>query len=232
MADYSTCRRCHTLMVVLDGNTVHPLCTPMPTKAERLEDRLAEAMAAQNEELEREICAELAGLDGRPPRLLDAALAYARWGWPIFPLHPGSKVPATPHGFKDAHADLERIRAYWTRHPMANIGLPTGLAFDVIDIDAPKGDRPGGWLSYGELEGMGMLTDTHGMAATANAGMHLLVEPSGTGCDVGVLAGIDYRGAGGYIVAAPSVLAGGGRWRWINVPSPVVTEAGVSVRRA
>ena len=36
---------------------------------------------------------------------LRQALAYARRGWPVFPCQPGQKIPATPHGFRDATTD-------------------------------------------------------------------------------------------------------------------------------
>jgi hypothetical protein len=51
--------------------------------------------------------------------------------------HPlGSLVP---HGVKDATTNRARILAWWTRHPQANIGLATGHAFDVLDVDGPIG---------------------------------------------------------------------------------------------
>ena len=73
------------------------------------------------------------------PKLKAAALAYASWGWPVFPLKPGQKVPATKNGFKDATTDKDRLARWWDRNPHSNIGLPTGHAFDVVDVDAPKG---------------------------------------------------------------------------------------------
>ena len=47
-------------------------------------------------------------------RLLTAALAYARrFGWAVFPLQPGTKVPLTgTHGHKDATTDPETIRRW------------------------------------------------------------------------------------------------------------------------
>src|SRR2546421_5709658 len=78
--------------------------------------------------------------------LKDAALLYARSGWPVFPL--AGKIPyefLTPgqkgHGHRDATTDKEQIAAWWSEHPKANIGLATGRAAGllVIDMDVPKG---------------------------------------------------------------------------------------------
>jgi hypothetical protein len=53
--------------------------------------------------------------------------------------HPlGSLVP---HGVNDATTNRARIAAWWTQHPHANIGLATGHAFDVLDIDGPTGAK-------------------------------------------------------------------------------------------
>jgi hypothetical protein len=55
--------------------------------------------------------------------------------------HPlGSLVP---HGVKDATTNRARVLAWWTRHPQANIGLATGHAFDVLDVDGPAGESVG-----------------------------------------------------------------------------------------
>ena len=44
-----------------------------------------------------------------------------------------------PHGVNDATTNRARVLAWWTRHPQANIGLATGHAFDVLDVDGPTG---------------------------------------------------------------------------------------------
>lgn len=225
MTDFSTCRRCKTLLQVTDGNVVHPLCAPILTKVERLEEQLLEACRNHDTELERELEAKIKELENHPPDLLKAALRYARdFGWPVHPLKPGSKEPDTPHGFKDASTDLTRIERYWRKHPTANIGVPTGLpaTFDVIDVDAPKRDgQVAGAIAYAELGRTGRLPDTHGMVVTANAGLHLYIEPTGEPCHVNWMASVDYRGIGGYVVVPPSVAASG-HWRWLIVPSPVI----------
>jgi hypothetical protein len=148
--------------------------------------------------------------------LLDAAVYYAgHLGWPIFPLKTGEKVPATRNGLHDATTDLEQILAWWDTNPWLNIGIATGHAFDVVDIDAPAG-----------FEGYAQLTEEAGArpqilaaAHTANSGRHLLVAPTGRGNFAGLRPGVDFRGAGGYIVAPPSRLAPDGRpYTWVIPP--------------
>lgn len=112
-------------------------------------------------------------------RLLSAALALAGRGWHVFPLRPGTKVPAFPdhgaarctrqdprcrHGHtgweERATTDPDRIRRAWTAHPYG-IGVacgPSGLL--VIDLDTPKPDdapRPAEWDLPGVTDGADVL---------------------------------------------------------------------------
>ena len=64
---------------------------------------------------------------------LDAALRYAAADW-VFPCKPGSKEPATLHGFKDATTDPGRIRRWWTSYPRSTSRSPPGH-------QSPGGDR-------------------------------------------------------------------------------------------
>ena len=74
--------------------------------------------------------------------MVDAAKSLVSLGWPVFPCKP-DKSPLTPHGFKDATTDQQQIDQWWTAHPNAMIGMPTGAAsgcFVVdVDIDPEKG---------------------------------------------------------------------------------------------
>lgn len=140
--------------------------------------------------------------------MLGSALWYADQGIPVFPLRPGDKRPMPgSHGFKDATCDPDQIRRWWGRVPTANIGAATGHLFDVIDADT-KDALPGAL----ELVGIHQLWII-GIVETPR-GWHVLVPPTGSG-NTTHLGGmpIDYRGAGGYVVAPPSTVAGT-TYRW------------------
>lgn len=245
---YTTCTDCGGLLHTTDGDTVHLGCTPRLTRVEQLAELWLKAVETEDAETEARLQSEIDELDSRPPRLLDAAVKYAGWGWPVFPLKAQSKQPAiksahkgdppgTPpchgecghegHGLYDATTNEAVIRQWWLRYPNANIGLPTGLAFDVIDVDAPKPEQPvPGAIACAELLAADLIPDVHGRVCSARGGMHLYVEPSGDGNKAGIRTGIDYRGKGGYVVAPPSVLAGRRAYSWISKPSPVITGTG------
>jgi Bifunctional DNA primase/polymerase, N-terminal len=63
-----------------------------------------------------------------------AALKLAHKGVAVFPCG-NDKRPLTRHGFKDATVDGATENDWWTCWPDALIGVPTGIKFDVIDLD-------------------------------------------------------------------------------------------------
>jgi hypothetical protein len=233
---YTTCRDCGGLLHTTDGDTVHPLCTPRPTRVEQLAEQWLDAVLAGDAALEAELHTRIEDIDNRAPRLLDAALLYASWGWPVFPLkttaaarraydpYKAAKTPATKNGFKDATTDAGMIRDWWTRNTDSGIGLATGHAFDVIDIDTHASD--GGTDSYTAI--MAMDKKIHGRVTTASGGVHLYVQPTGEGCRTRMRPGVDFRGVGGYVIAPPTRLLGERRYgyAWAFRPSPVLTGSG------
>jgi hypothetical protein len=146
-----------------------------------------------------------------------AAVFYARIGIPTFPLRPGTKEPyADTRGVLDATTDTRLVHEQWCAHPTANIGLACGAVFDALDADV-KDDRPG-MESLSKLRRAGLLRGVWGKARTPTGGLHLLFAPSGAGNSnhgAGSL-GLDYRGRGGYIVAAPSTTPRGA-YQWDTV---------------
>jgi hypothetical protein len=138
---------------------------------------------------------------------LARALAYARRGWPVFPCRPGRKEPDTPHGFKDATTDPERITIWWTAVPSRNVAIATGAPGpDVLDIDV----RPGGsgYQALRQLSRAGLLEPPATVVATPSGGMHLYYL--GTGQASGRLpdSHLDFKATGGYVLAPPSAVGG------------------------
>ena len=43
------------------------------------------------------------------------ATAYAEAGYPVFPLKPEGKKPATENGFYDATTDIDQINKWWQK---------------------------------------------------------------------------------------------------------------------
>lgn len=160
------------------------------------------------------------------------ALNYADYGWPVFPLHTAhhgkcscgnpncrhvGKHPRTPHGFKDATTDPETIRAWWSRWPSANIGIPTGAESGIIvlDVDGTAGSESVVrlFVPHGS-----QIEDTR-VCRTGGAGSHIYFQHPGFDVrnSAGRLGdGLDVRGDGGYVVAPPSIHASGRRYEWID----------------
>jgi len=243
---YSTCRDCGEIMRVTKlGDTVHPGCTPRPTRIEKWEQswkQIAESMPYEKlpahlkrkmDELEFKI--DVAADEDRVTALHNAAMQYAQWGWPVFPLARNAKVPAIRKadggkGVLDATNNLEWVCKWWSGHPEHNVGIATGFAFDVIDIDPDAG----GVESFTHLLKVGRIPEVHAVVVSAGrdagqgkgfrtSGLHLYVKPTGRGNYAGVMPGVDYRGRGGYVVGPSSTLGTRVRtWTWAVEPSPII----------
>jgi hypothetical protein len=172
------------------------------------------------------------------PPCLEAALAYAAQGWAVLPLHTpqkggcscghpcGSvgKHPLTAHGVKDASTEPARIRSWWQRWPQANVGIATGAASGLVVLDVDV--RHAGEWSLGLLQQQqhAPLPPTL-TAATGGGGWHLFfrLPPDGLVRNATALLGLpglDVRGEGGYVVAAPSQHACGACYRWLDAQTP------------
>lgn len=142
-----------------------------------------------------------------------AAIDLARVGWLVLPLRPGSKLPMLERWPERASSDATIVAAWWAETPAANVGIATGAALFVLDVDTADGKR--GAASLAALEAAhGPLPATL-ETITASGGRHLYfssAEPVRN--SAGKLgAGLDVRGAGGYVVAPPSV-TDRGAYRW------------------
>ena len=168
-----------------------------------------------------------------PVSLLDAALSLARKGGPILPLKSGAKLPAIQRGIKDASTAVARIRLWWGYNPDYNIGMRTdGLL--VIDVDVADG-KPGPESLAAAEATLGALPPTLEQR-TASGGRHLIFRQTEPGPDQDFLSnsagklgpGLDTRGHDrGYIVVAPSRLADGGTYAWVEGHGPDEIEVAV-----
>lgn len=183
--------------------------------------------------------------------VMAAALGYAERGWPVIPLHTpvsfgpkkasdvGSatcscgqggcesqgKHPRTSHGLADASTDSETVLGWWRRWPDANIGIVTGVGFDVLDLD---GDEA---LDAFDALAPGAAPLTGPMVLTG-IGVHIYMAASGAGnrTKVGGKVGVDWRSTGGYVVAPPSLhYLHGDRYEWsrkFGPESPLLSAPG------
>lgn len=169
---------------------------------------------------------------GRRP--IDAALIYARRGWPVFPTHQPvarrghdvacscghadcasiGKHPRTRDGLKSATTDSEQITEWWNRWPQAGVairtGAPSGLV--VIDIDPDHG----GHDALAALQAEHGSLPTGRTIRTGSGGTHLYFAHPGhvlpnTAGKLG--PGIDTRADGGYVIAPPSRHRIGGSYK-------------------
>ena len=157
----------------------------------------------------------------RDSEFLEAALAYARRDWLVFPVQPGGKVPLgalAPHGLRDATTDAETIRRWWAADHGANIGIQTGAVSGLVVLDVDP--RHDGDRSLWQLESRhGKIPHTV-EALTGGGGRHIFFAHPRAGLVVrnvtglGGLPGLDIRGDGGYIVAPPSIHRSGRSNEW------------------
>jgi hypothetical protein len=192
-----------------------------------------------------------AGTVGESPqargwKLYQKALAYAKRGMAVIPLHTptgnpdkpcscgrpecrgrkAGKDPRTPHGYKDATTDAEQIGKWWRDFRIANIGIVTGTPsrLAVLDVDMHGVD---GRSVLHELEAQhGALPDTW-RVTTHGGGIHYYFRiPEGVTISGGTLDyGIDLKAEGGYVVAPPSLHPLGGHYEWEQGPDDLPEPA-------
>jgi Bifunctional DNA primase/polymerase, N-terminal len=172
--------------------------------------------------------------------LLTYALNYARAGWPVCPCAPLRRIgrnawicacldaekcrrpgkhpwaPAVRNGLSDASTSENQVKAWWSRWPRANIALVCGRPGGrwVLDVDGDVGAA-----SLERLEAEHGPLPTTLEARTGSGGRHLVFEWPGRKVVTRQgfpEVGLDVRGDGGYICAAPSAHVSGGTYAWVN----------------
>ncbi|MFG1393292.1 DUF3987 domain-containing protein [Xanthobacter agilis] len=155
--------------------------------------------------------------------ILEAALAYARAGFRIFPVRQ-DKVPLVKVWAQTATTDETKIREWWAKWPTAIIGLPTGAVNGLwaldLDVDPDKGAD--GNAALAALEATHSTVDVDVVATTPRGGSHLFFRWDASRPvrnTISLIArGIDTRGEGGFVVLAPSARDDGRGYAWVNNP--------------
>jgi hypothetical protein len=170
--------------------------------------------------------------------LTDAVLHLASLGFFLLPLHApagngacscghatcGSKAkhPRTPGGSKDATRDPESLRVlFGVLYRNANTGIATGEGAGIVVLDVDP--RHGGDRALMELEAKHGELPLTPSSTTGGGGLHFFFKHPGGIIKNSVSKvgpGLDIRGAGGYVVAPPSIHISGQLYSWIIGRSP------------
>ncbi len=174
---------------------------------------------------------------------LEWALRWARKGFRIFPLRPGSKKPRFEGWTETATGNEDQIRAWWAEDPRYNIGVLTNELV-VVDIDVKKGKD--GLASFAALD---LSFDDQDTLTTESpsGGRHAYYTGPNRTLSVGRLGdGLDIRSFHGYVVGPGSYIdervdptAGCSGWyRVVNdvpvrtVPREILTKLDAPIDRA
>lgn len=153
--------------------------------------------------------------------ILGPAMAYAKHGWRVFPVHgvrsdrsctcgkvncdDVGKHPWTRNGFKDASIDPDTIRNMFRGKSDANIGIATGLVSNLLVVD---------WDPRNDGQRPDTLPETMEVL-TGGGGGHLYFRTDvALRSKTSVKPGIDIKADGGYVVAPPSRHASGRNYEW------------------
>jgi len=173
---------------------------------------------------------DVKGRFGSPASRLEAALAYAAFGWSIFPCPPDAKMSykSARHngGVRwGATKNPTEIRRDWSRWPNSNIGLPTGEqnGLFVVETDTPKAhggvDGAASLTRLISNAGRGIWPETRTAQSPSGSTHHYFLWPSdkrtiyNSTSKLG--AGIDLRASGGMVIIPPSVRRDG-VYRWVK----------------
>ncbi|MCX4550188.1 bifunctional DNA primase/polymerase [Streptomyces sp. NBC_01387] len=129
--------------------------------------------------------------------------------------------PTRPDWAAQATGSAVVARAQWSEQPTASVLLPTGRAFDAVDVP-----ETAGFLALARMERMEVTLGP--VTRTPDRRMQFFVLP-GTGAKVPFLvrrlgwdpAAIDLtvRGEGGFLAAPPTRVGAGGAVQWVRRPT-------------
>ena len=101
------------------------------------------------------------------PDAVAAAERLAKCGLAVFPVL-SNKVPATPHGFRDAIRDPAGVAPLWRHYPGPLVGVATGAISGIAVLDIDRQHDGGAWFAPHRQQ----LPDTPAHR-TRSGGLHL-----------------------------------------------------------
>ena len=146
-------------------------------------------------------------MEVKPLTMLDNAIKYAEYGWKVYPLIKGGKIPHKgSNGHLDASNDPEEVKRLFLQYgPSSNIGISLlDTEYIIIDIDLHQ-EGKSGFESLQELEdAYQALPDTFAVTTPRN-GEHKYFKVSGLSLDRDLIdfrPGVDVLGS--KVMAVPS----------------------------
>jgi hypothetical protein len=154
--------------------------------------------------------------------LFQAAYDYTSRGLRVIALTgKAPNVKVHRRGLYDAFGpgDLEKCRAAFGHPDTTGIGILTGDPYYVVDIDGEEGAKV-----WSDILGVDV-PSPDSWVATTGRGMHLWYAHSKDWCDcrqewrtTKLGEKLDFKGAGGYVAAPPSLHPNGNTYRWLLEP--------------
>jgi hypothetical protein len=163
--------------------------------------------------------------------MLQSALEYLQLGYPIFPVcspamgqhkhkgapckNPGKTPLVKWQPFHGRVPTINEARDWWSRWPMANIGMATGALSGVVVLDADSGTAKKLAMDQGGVD------RTPAVFTGKPGGIHYWLAHPGESVSNFVAGknkhpGLDFRGDGGFVLVPPSRHASGAYYRWVD----------------
>ena len=149
--------------------------------------------------------------------ILEAALEYGRRGWPIFPIKKGAKTPLNKNGCKGASCNELAIRAWWHKHPGANIGMNCcdSSGVRVVDVDFHPEKDIDGYESLGVFADEGKIMPDTLVQLTPTGGRHYFFYTKDAPKNQNDFrTGLDVRSNNYYVLMSPSIHPNGKKYEW------------------
>ena len=147
---------------------------------------------------------------------LESALEYEEMGFSVLPCKKDKKPLIPWSDLQKKRSTPEEIKKWWQDYPRANVGIICGEISNLFAIDC---DSKESFQTLQEYIPDNLIIP---VSKTPRGGRHLFFRyPSGSNLTIaaGVIKNLDFRGNGGYVIAAPSENGDNRPYKWIIKPT-------------